>query len=306
MRFVLFLSSIIGAAAFSPAANLAINSRVAKNDLCPVRTESSTKMSMVAPSVPNPLKSLPWNIKKDQERKARQLKIESAKLHRELGIAEDATFEEISAATDSLIRKAEAEGDAKKKIKVEIAKDRIMQIKLNERLAGLATLTKEAQAMSRIEEDEMEEEEDLFPEEKNREWRVPRFLEGIVVKPDAAYRNRQIKLYGILTAICFVLPPLTDRVLMMNWMFAAGQIGRRGTSDSSNGEYNPYMRRSGPHMRTAVLLMISLWITLKVAVTYTGNIRYMFGPRYVNVMECTIMNVVFGVCAAYLQTYKAK
>jgi len=305
MRFVLFLSSIVMAAAFSPAANLAINSRVAKNDLCPVRTESSTKMSM-APSVPNPLKSLPWNIKKDQERKARQMKIESAKLHRELGIAEDATFEEISAATDSLIRKAEAEGDAKKKIKVEIAKDRIMQIKLNERLAGLATLTKEAQAMSRIEEDEMEDDEDLFPEEKKKEWRVPRFLEGIVVKPDAAYRNRQIKLYGTLTALCFVLPPLTDRIMMMNWMFAAGQIGKRGTSDSNNGEYNPYNRRSGPHMRTAVLLMIALWITLKVLVTSTGNIRYLFGPRYVPVMECTMMNIVFGVCAAYLQTYKAK
>ena len=80
------------------------------------------------------------------------MKTESAKLHRELGIADDATFEEITAVTQALIAKAEGEGDIKKKIKVEIAKDRIMQIKLNERLAGLTVLTEDAKAQSRLEE----------------------------------------------------------------------------------------------------------------------------------------------------------
>jgi hypothetical protein len=104
--------------------------------------------------IPNPLNSLPWNVKKAQQREARNLKIESANLHRELGIAEDATFEEITDVTSKLILKAESEGDVKKKIKVEIAKDRIMQIKLNERLAGLTELTEDAKAQSRLEEAE--------------------------------------------------------------------------------------------------------------------------------------------------------
>eukprot|EP00560_Eucampia_antarctica_P009187 CAMPEP_0197823664 /NCGR_PEP_ID=MMETSP1437-20131217/992_1 /TAXON_ID=49252 ORGANISM="Eucampia antarctica, Strain CCMP1452" /NCGR_SAMPLE_ID=MMETSP1437 /ASSEMBLY_ACC=CAM_ASM_001096 /LENGTH=259 /DNA_ID=CAMNT_0043422947 /DNA_START=152 /DNA_END=928 /DNA_ORIENTATION=+ len=259
MRLIVLLSSLLVASSFSPTANFASKSRSVQNDVrCPVRVASSRKMGMTV-AIPNPLKSLPWNVRKDQQRKARQMKIESAKLHRQLGIAEDATFEEISVATDGLIRKAEADGDAKRKVKVEIAKDRIMQIRLNERLAGLATVTKAAQAQSRIEEDEMEEEEDLFPEDKKREWRVPRFLEGIVVKPDAAYRNKQIKVYGILTLICFIVPPFTERIMMLNWMVAAGQIGRRGTTDTSSGDHNPYGKKSGPHMRTAVLLMISLW-----------------------------------------------
>ena len=105
-------------------------------------------------SIPNPFKALPWNAKKEREREARRMKIESATLHRELGIADDATFEDIQTITLSLIAKAEAEGDIKKKLKIEIAKDKIMQIRLSERLAGLATLTDEARQQSRLEEAE--------------------------------------------------------------------------------------------------------------------------------------------------------
>ena len=46
---------------------------------------------------------------------------------------------------------AKVEGDIKAKIRIEVAKDRIMQIRLNERLAGLTKLTTEAAAMSAAE-----------------------------------------------------------------------------------------------------------------------------------------------------------
>ena len=117
-------------------------------------TTLQAKKKSAGVSIPNPLNSLPWNVKKAQKREARNLKIKSANLHRELGIADDATFEEITEVTSQLIKKAEAEGDVKRKIKVEIAKDRIMQIKLNERLAGLTELTDDAKAQSRLEEAE--------------------------------------------------------------------------------------------------------------------------------------------------------
>lgn len=74
------------------------------------------------------------------------MKQERAKLHRELGIAEDTTCEEIVAATDSLIAKAGS--DLKQKVKIEIAKDKILQIRLNERLAGSARENREARAQS--------------------------------------------------------------------------------------------------------------------------------------------------------------
>jgi hypothetical protein len=99
--------------------------------------------------VPNPFKLLPWNAEKERLRQARRLKKERAVLHRELGIAEDATYEEIVAATNNLI--AMAGNDLKAKIKIEVAKDKILQIRLNERLAGLAAESKEARAQSTYE-----------------------------------------------------------------------------------------------------------------------------------------------------------
>lgn len=79
------------------------------------------------------------------------MKQERNALHRQLGIAEDATYEDIVAATDSLI--AKAGDDLKAKVKIEIAKDKILQIRLNERLAGLNTATKDARAQSRFEQE---------------------------------------------------------------------------------------------------------------------------------------------------------
>lgn len=150
MRIIGIISLLNLVAAFSPANVVTTNpySRLHTSALFMAKKATTT------PTIPNPLKALPWNIKKEQERQNRRLKTESAKLHRELGIAEDATFEEIQEVTNSLIAKAEAEGDIKKKIKVEVAKDRIMQIKLNERLAGLTVLTEDAKAQSRLEEAE--------------------------------------------------------------------------------------------------------------------------------------------------------
>ena len=113
---------------------------------------SATKLAAL-PSVPNPFQQLPWNVVKAQKSKERKLKLERSKLHRELGIAEDATYEEINEATEKMI--ALADGDLKRKIQIEVVKDKILQIRLNERLAGLTSdiVTKDAKAQSGFETD---------------------------------------------------------------------------------------------------------------------------------------------------------
>ena len=108
---------------------------------------SSNKLPTVA--IPNPFKQLPWNVERDLKRNARTIKLERNKLHRELGIPEDATYEMIVETTNALIARAGA--DVKRKVKIEMAKDRILQIRLNERLAGLAKVDKDARAQSTFE-----------------------------------------------------------------------------------------------------------------------------------------------------------
>ena len=110
---------------------------------------STSRPSLRAAAIGNPLSKLPWNVERERQRAARKLKQERNELHRQLGIAEDATYEEIVTATDALI--ARAGSDLKAKVKVEIAKDKILQIRLNERLSGLTSGTKDARAQSRFE-----------------------------------------------------------------------------------------------------------------------------------------------------------
>ena len=168
-KALLFLGVIVGCARFSEAflsahsasssssshsPHLMITQNLERLTLAsfkPARSHSqlAAAASSQTSSLPNPFKKLPWNQRKEQERQARRMKLERAQLHRELGIAEDATYEEIVAATNQLI--AAAGSDLKAKIKVEVAKDKILQHRLNERLAGLKAESREARAMSTYE-----------------------------------------------------------------------------------------------------------------------------------------------------------
>lgn len=302
MRVIITLATTVAVSGLVPAINNNVRSLNMPNVF--KMSNSALKMGQKA-TIPNPFKALPWNVKKEMEREARRYKMESASLHRELGISEDATFEEITEVTQNLIAAANQEGDVKKKIKAEIAKDRIMQIRLNERLAGLTKLTDDAQAQSRREEEEEEEEDDLL-EDKPKEWRVPRFAEGLIKKPTPEWRNQQIKVFGGMSLLSFVLPPMATVCSMVNGYFAAGMLSRRGMSEDIGGDYSPFERKSKPHQKTAVLLSFAFWVVLRVWVMQMGKIKYIFGPRYVPVVEVTIMNIFLGFFVAYTQTYKGK
>ena len=138
---IMFLAAV--ASAFAPPQAKSLLSRTSAAS-SPLFSTSTT-----LDAVPNPFRQLPWNVEKEKQRQSRKLRFERSKLHRELGIAEDASYEEIVAATDSLI--ARAGGDLKRKIQIEVAKDKILQIRLNERLAGLAAASTAARAQSSFE-----------------------------------------------------------------------------------------------------------------------------------------------------------
>jgi len=304
MRVVLVMSALMAVSALVPSVKLNTAFRFSSGPAEFKMSATSLKMAQRA-VIPNPFKSLPWTVKKEKEREARRLKFESASLHRELGITEDATYEEITEVTQKLIAKADAASDIKKKIKVEVAKDRILQIRLNERLAGLK-MTNEALAQSRLEEEDEEEEDPDF-DDSPKEWRVPKWADGIIKKPDEAWRNRQLKCWGGLSFMCIVLPPMADKALFMNWLLAAGQVGFRGMGENLEAHYNPLQgRRNKPHQRTAVLLALLVWIVLRVWVSNLKNVTSMFGPKYIAVTEVCIMNVFLGIFTAYTQTYKEK
>lgn len=148
----------VSVSAFAPSSSSSFNSKTGMSTrrssslLVSPALQAAKKMAApTLPSIPNPFQQLPWNIEKSEKRTARKLKLERSKLHRELGIAEDATYEKIVEATELMIERAE--GDIKRKILIEVTKDKILQIRLNERLAGLMSdiVTKDAKAQSGFE-----------------------------------------------------------------------------------------------------------------------------------------------------------
>jgi hypothetical protein len=138
-----------GVVAFAPSRTI-IQSRQT------TRSTSLGSAMQALPSLPNPYKNLPWNIEREEARKQRRLTTENAKLFRELGLPEDATYEDVAAKTKHLIdltaELPKNEG-IKKKIKIEIARDKIYQIRLNERIAGVRTEQEDAARVQKWEEE---------------------------------------------------------------------------------------------------------------------------------------------------------
>ena len=91
----------------------------------------------------SPLDNLPWNKRRVEQREARRIRREAAKLYRELGIAEDSTYEEIVQQTDKL--KAQAK-DFKEQVRIDLGKDKILEMRLSERIAGLAKVSDEVRS----------------------------------------------------------------------------------------------------------------------------------------------------------------
>lgn len=300
--YVLCLVALAGTsvAAFAPVIQRASHSQL-------FRHSSSSLQAMplaAAAAVPNPFKKLPWNAKKEQEREARRLKLESAKLHRELGITEDATYEEIVAATDSLLKKAG--DDLKAKIKIEVAKDKILQIRLNARLAGLATATKDARAQSNFEVEGADDEEPVGVKKQAQEWNAPQWMQGIVVKPDKAQVNRQLKIWGGMSMLGLFFPPAIEKMQLFNWMVCVGQLIFRGMpiSEAGGGGFGAFAGGSGgSHKKVAWLIGLTLWLTAKILIwgLMPSSLR---GLRYTPTIAFATENTIFGLAACYLQPYK--
>jgi len=269
----------------------------------------ATKLAAV-PSISNPFQQLPWNVVKAHKSKERKLKLERSKLHRELGIAEDATYEEINEATDKMI--ARAEGDLKRKIQIEVVKDKILQIRLNERLAGLMSdiVTKDAKAQSGFEStgNDLEDAMAAAKKDEKKEWNAPAWTQGLIVKPDRAQIKGQVRLWGILSLIGLALPPFISYSNRFTWLVFIAQLSFRGMPrDESGGGGVAMQFGSGPgakkHLKVAWLLGLAVTF-LGGVLTYGLMPSWAKGQRFTPIAVYTMRNFIYGFACCWLQPYK--
>jgi hypothetical protein len=251
----------------------------------------------MAAAFANPLKKLPWNVQKEKEREERRMKQEGAKLYRELGVAEDATFEEIQEATQNLLMRYE--GDLKKKVKVEITKDKIMQLRLNQRLGGLLKETKEAKADSYLKEDA-----DEFKKVK-REFKPPAWTRGLIVKPSSQWRDNCIIFFGGSAVLGIFMPSAAGGLRFISFLLGAGFLAKRGTPPSEPGQ--PYRERVGIHTPLAFLFaFVTYVLSLAVASSVTGSIPAIADNKIREGIENMIVSLSIGLVTAYVQPYQKK
>ncbi|KAL7449361.1 hypothetical protein ACHAWC_001429 [Mediolabrus comicus] len=307
---------IQGVAAFAPSRTIIQSPHQA------VRSTSLGSAMQAVPSLPNPYKNLPWNVDREEARKQRRLTTENAALFRELGLPEDATYEDVAAKTKHLIELTEElprnEG-IKKKIKIEIARDKIYQIRLNERIAGVRTEQEDAARVQKWEEEgvdgviSMTDNIDDIVKPKKK-LRIPivsglvEYIQSVIKKPDEEWGKRNLVVWGGSTLLCLVLPSMTEGFARLNWLPAGGMMGYRGmpgNEERGNG-YNPFRgKRNKKHQVQAMGIGIFCWLVARsIAEWAVTSVPAMAASRSAEWFKFAIVQAALGGAVSYVQTYK--
>jgi len=288
-----------------------------------LNTPRSLSLSAVAAAkLPDPYKNLPWNVEREEKRKERRLTNENSSLFRELGLPQDASYEDVAAKTKHLIELTEElpknEG-IKKKIKIEIARDKIYQIRLNERIAGVRTEQEDAARAQKWEEEgldglvSMTDNIDDIVKPKKK-LRIPvvsglvEYIQSVIKPPDDQWKKRQLLVWGISTLVCLINPPLTEGFARVNWLPAGGMMGYRGMpgmEETGNG-YNPFRgKRNKKHQVQAMGIAIFAWVIAKaLAEKVVTTVPAMAASRSAEWFKFAIVQATMGSLVLFIQTYK--
>jgi hypothetical protein len=172
--------------------------------------------------------------------------------YRALGVAENATYDEVEAAVQRLsIKYAD---DKKKLMMLDVHRDRIFEDRLRQRMSG--------SLMPKVKESPY----DLKPKPKKR-FVVPEWARGVVKLPDLPYTRRTGIIMGILIGLGFVTPTLAGSCMAMAFIAAAGFLYNRGLPEPARDEYGA-IGEIRPVKHRVVLKTIV--INLAVAGTFFG------------------------------------
>ena len=98
-----------------------------------------------------------------------------------------------------------------------------------------------------------------------KEWNAPAWTQGLIVKPDRAHVQGQLRLWGIITALGAALPPVQDYLGRFTWLICVAQLTFRGMpkEDREGGGMGMSFnmgRGGGGHRKVAFALGFSTWI----------------------------------------------
>ena len=229
-------------------------------------------------------------------------------MFRELGLPFDATYEDVKTKTDELVELYK--DDIKKRIKVEVARDKIYMIRLNERITGVV----ESPIWEEGEQKEGSEEEAAVVEMKPAKIPVVggliTYAQSVFLPPDDAWRKRQAIIWGLSTLFCLINPPMTENFARVNWLAAGGMMGYRGMPGMEEKEpgYNPFRgKRNKAHQVQAMGIAIAAWVFAKAfAESFVMKIPALVASRSCEWFKFAIVQGLLMLSCLYVQTYKGE
>lgn len=285
---------------------------------------SALAASLPKVSISNPYKNLPWNVEREERREERRLVTENAALFRQLGLPQDATYEDVDRVTKHLIAMTESlpKNEAiKKRIKIEIARDKIYQIRLNERITGVRNEQIEAAVADKWDEggvDALQELTDSVDDivKPKKKLRIPvisgmiEYGQSIYTPPDPAWRKRMIYFWGGTTLFCIILPNLIEQFMAFSWFPAGGTIGFRGMPQPEGGpNYNPWRgKRNKKSQVQAMGLALPIWVMARgIAFDLITPTRFPnMTARTVDICRFMIVQAGMFTACSFIQTYKGE
>lgn len=178
-------------------------------------------------------------------------------LYRKFGISEDADYDEIVAAYERLCAK---NADNKKElIRLEVAKDRILEDRLRRRMSG--------KLQSRVVESNWDRAQRLKPRKPVLDYLPPYLRRFIDVPKGDAFTNVAI-FFGMLGGFALLLPAMASAVMMMGYLVSNGLLYNKGLPETKEDTGRPAELK--PLLLTLAISTIVGGLGLSVGVGVAG------------------------------------
>ena len=196
--------------------------------------------------------------------------MESEEAYRMLGLAEDASYDEIEAAYNELVSKYE--GNMKQKIKLQVAKDEIMDDRLRAVTSGRFKGTAPVNPFER-------------PEGPKPLITIPPALQGFMELPTTEYALKNAGVFGVIGLLPLLSASFASTSVSLGFAVGLYLLYNRGVEVSIEGaEYRQF--KAKPLIKTAGITFLAGAVGGTLSQIVYGFVRRMFSQELV-ISLCT-------------------
>eukprot|EP00611_Tribonema_gayanum_P008111 TRINITY_DN17576_c0_g1_i1.p1 TRINITY_DN17576_c0_g1~~TRINITY_DN17576_c0_g1_i1.p1 ORF type:complete len:345 (-),score=104.16 TRINITY_DN17576_c0_g1_i1:24-917(-) len=243
--------------------------------------------------VPGSVKGL-FGKSKAQAGRARD---EGAALFRQLGVAADASFEEIQEATARL--KSKYAGDRKQQVRIDKLKDDIMDLRLRQRMSKTAPVSSGVMAA---------QEAERYLANRKKGPLVPTWTRGWIKLPDKAWAAEALYPFTLFGVFGVIFPSGSKLLIAVSALFCAARMSQRDAPPMEKNDLGQYGAIPPPSRATVVATLFVTVTAGVLGVPLGALLCRTFGQSILVAESWTIagMQILFALSALFFSTFRKK